>query len=425
MQENGRNNLQQNNQKQVSVHCIRIMESDHSNCLKYPILKTLDPNVPSVLPENHVYKDRLIGRGSYGFVWAATDPRSGVQVALKKLSGLNCKQIQRYAVRELLMLTNFDHDNVISSMEIIKPLRTDTIKDIFFITELLHYDLHQVIIKSDIWTNDIISRFLYQILRGCKYLHSANIIHCDLKPSNIFVTIETRLKIGDFGLARAEVLDPSRQLNRNIATMWYRPPEILLPGQRYTKAVDMWAIGCILAEMIARKPLLPGNTEKEQLNLIINLFGTPISGNMRVPFADVTLRQQLEMEKQKKISAAFYALSSKFATINAVNLLCNLLVLNPEHRFSVSTAIKHPYLRLGNLTYHYSICKCCETINGRVQNVRPIEPEAGTKYDDSWELRCKTDALMTQQLRSLVEEHLNLQIVHLRINPQCEPDLSN
>uniref|UniRef100_A0A803VZJ4 mitogen-activated protein kinase n=1 Tax=Ficedula albicollis TaxID=59894 RepID=A0A803VZJ4_FICAL len=117
-------------------------------------------------------------------------------------------------------------------------------------------DLHQIIHSAQPLTLEHVRYFLYQLLRGLKYIHSANVLHRDLKPSNLLVNENCELKIGDFGMARGLGADPRQAkafLTEYVATRWYRAPELLLSLHRYTRAIDMWSVGCIFAEMLGRR----------------------------------------------------------------------------------------------------------------------------------------------------------------------------
>lgn len=175
------------------------------------------------------------------------------------------------------MLKHFNHENIIALRDMLKPETFETFDDVYLVTELLDTDLHQIISSPQPLSLDHIQYFVYQILRGLKYVHSASVMHRDLKPSNLLLNGNCDLKICDFGLARGANLDDSQSgfMTEYVATRWYRAPEIMLSWKEYTNKIDVWSVGCIMAELFGRKPLFAGRDYMHQLHLIIDILGTP------------------------------------------------------------------------------------------------------------------------------------------------------
>ena len=138
--------------------------------------------------------------------------------------------------------------------------------------ELMETDLYRVIYSTQVLTDEHIQYFIYQVLCGLKYLHSADIIHRDLKPSNLLVNRNCDLKICDFNLAREEL---GSTLTEYVQTRWYRAPEVMLSSQQYTRAVDIWSLGCIMGELLKRKVLFKGSNYLHQIELYCRLLGCP------------------------------------------------------------------------------------------------------------------------------------------------------
>lgn len=145
-----------------------------------------------------------------------------------------------------------------------RPEAKTGFNDIYIVTEFMETDLHRVIYSRQDLTDEHIQYFVYQILRGLLYMHSANVIHRDLKPGNILVNKNCDLKICDLGLARGYETEEEFKteyqtvLFRYVVTRWYRAPEVILNASEYSKAVDIYSVGCILAELLGRTPLFPG-----------------------------------------------------------------------------------------------------------------------------------------------------------------------
>ncbi|MBA0646263.1 hypothetical protein Goklo_014240, partial [Gossypium klotzschianum] len=233
------------------------------------------------VPSKYVAPLRPIGRGAYGIVCAAVNSETQEEVAIKKIGNAFDNRIDaKRTLREIKLLRHMDHENVVAIKDIIRPPQWENFNDVYLVYELMDTDLHQIIRSNQPLTDDhcrvagtivdyavlLLQYFLYQILRGLKYVHSANVLHRDLKPSNLFLNANCDLKIGDFGLARTT--SETDFMTEYVVTRWYRAPELLLNCSEYTAAIDIWSVGCILGEITSRQPLFPGKDYVHQLRLI-------------------------------------------------------------------------------------------------------------------------------------------------------------
>ncbi|KAG6468958.1 hypothetical protein ZIOFF_073653 [Zingiber officinale] len=180
-----------------------------------------------------------------------------------------------------------------------------------------------------------------QLLRGLKYLHSANVIHRDLTPENLFVNcVDCKLKIGDFGLARS-MIQSGRGMSSYIVTQKYRAPELLVCSNRYDTSIDMWSVGCILAELLGRRPLFSGTDDINQLERIVSVLG--VKGDVDINFVD-------NEHARKNIKSLPHGLGIPLASIYphanplAIDLLKKMLVFDPSKRIDVTEALQHPYM---------------------------------------------------------------------------------
>eukprot|EP00697_Spironema_sp_BW2_P004729 gnl/Spiro4/16410_TR8815_c0_g1_i1.p1 gnl/Spiro4/16410_TR8815_c0_g1~~gnl/Spiro4/16410_TR8815_c0_g1_i1.p1 ORF type:complete len:420 (-),score=68.40 gnl/Spiro4/16410_TR8815_c0_g1_i1:66-1325(-) len=295
---------------------------------------------------------RVVGHGEYGVVCAAHDTFTNQNIAIKKISrAFDHLLDSKRTLREIRILRHFHHDNIISIKDLMRPLARD-FEDVYIVSELMDTDMHQIIASNQPLNDDHFQYFIYQLLRALKYIHSANILHRDLKPSNILVNADCELKICDFGLAR--VLSPRADNNINpnvgpknaamteyVATRWYRAPEVILANE-YSKALDVWSVGCILAEFLGRKPLFPGKDHVHQINCIFEIIGSPSEADIRDVVSDKAQRYVRSLPPSPKIP-----LSRFFPTANpnAIDLLEKMLTFNPQTRITVEEALAHPYFR--------------------------------------------------------------------------------
>eukprot|EP00112_Aurelia_sp_Birch-Aquarium-sp1_P007410 Seg1807.5 transcript_id=Seg1807.5/GoldUCD/mRNA.D3Y31 product="Serine/threonine-protein kinase NLK" protein_id=Seg1807.5/GoldUCD/D3Y31 len=335
---------------------------------------------------NIVEPDKPIGYGAFGVVWAVTDPRSGDRVALKKMPNVFQNIVSSKRVyRELRMLSFFKHENVVRALDILQPDPLDVFHELYVITELMQSDLHKIIVSPQPLTSDHIKVFLYQILRGLKYLHSAGILHRDIKPGNLLVNSNCQLKICDFGLARCEELDKSREMTQEVVTQYYRAPELLTGATYHSYGVDLWSVGCIFAELLGRKILFQAQSPIQQLNQTIDLLGTPHYDDIKAAGAsDGAIKYIMSQAFKPPAMHRMYNLSG-LATVEAIHLVCCMLVFNPQKRITAVDALSHPYLDEGRLRYHTCMCMCChDTLTGR-QYCGDLEPICPMPYDLSYE----------------------------------------
>lgn len=288
---------------------------------------------------------RQVGRGAYGIVCAAKCDNSP-GVAIKKITNIFSKEILcRRALREIKLLMHFrGHKNItcLYDMDIVNPL---SFNEVYLYEELMECDLHQIIMSRQPLTDLHYQSFVYQILTGLKYIHSAGVLHRDLKPGNLLVNADCDVKICDFGLARGfdDTSQGANAMTEYVATRWYRAPEIMLSYYQYTKAIDVWSVGCILAELLGGKPFFKGETPFDQLNRILRVLGSP---------SEEALQRVGSERAQEYLRSLPYAPPIPFdyffpqASPDALDLLARMLVFDPAHRITVEDALEHPYLRV-------------------------------------------------------------------------------
>ncbi|RWR95535.1 mitogen-activated protein kinase NTF6-like protein [Cinnamomum micranthum f. kanehirae] len=289
---------------------------------------------------------RPTGRGAYGIVCSAHNSETNEEVAIKKIGNAFDNRIDaKRTLREIKLLSHMDHENVITTMgiirmkDIIRPPEKESFHDVYIVYELMDTDLHQIICSNQPLTDDHFQYFLYQLLRGLKYVHSANVLHRDLKPSNLLLNANCDLKICDFGLARTT--SETDFMTEYVVTRWYRAPELLLNCSEYTAAIDIWSVGCIFMEIIQREPLFPGKDYVEQLRLITQLLGSPEESDIGFLRSDNARRYVRQLPKFPK-----QPFSVRFPHVApaAIDLVERMLVFDPCKRITVDEALSHPYL---------------------------------------------------------------------------------
>ncbi|XP_053424561.1 mitogen-activated protein kinase 7 isoform X2 [Nycticebus coucang] len=287
-----------------------------------------------------------IGNGAYGVVSSARLRLTGQQVAIKKIpNAFDVVTNAKRTLRELKILKHFKHDNIIAIKDILRPtVPYGEFKSVYVVLDLMESDLHQIIHSSQPLTLEHVRYFLYQLLRGLKYMHSAQVIHRDLKPSNLLVNENCELKIGDFGMARGLCTSPAEHqyfMTEYVATRWYRAPELMLSLHEYTQAIDLWSVGCIFGEMLARRQLFPGKNYVHQLQLIMMVLGTPSPAVIQAVGAE---RVRAYIQSLPPRQPVPWETVYPDADRQALSLLGRMLRFEPSARISAAAALRHPFL---------------------------------------------------------------------------------
>ncbi|KAI5794751.1 kinase-like domain-containing protein [Pyronema domesticum] len=288
-----------------------------------------------------------LGEGTYGVVHRSHDRKTNTIVALKQVRVFETERgngIPITALREISILKSLRHNNVLSVIDV--AVGSDDFDSIYMVTEYAEQDLANLLDHARVrFSESEVKCLMKQLLEGMEYLHRHDIIHRDIKMSNILLTRSGVLKLADFGLAREW---SNRPLTPGVVTVWYRSPELLLCATRYTTSVDIWSCGCIMGELLTCSPLLPGETEIAQWQLICSLLGAPTdriwprmrslpglpdeSGKPRPPPVPRTGGNVNNLERK--------LVGQKKECINLVN---ELLTYDPEMRPSAYRALRHAY----------------------------------------------------------------------------------
>ncbi len=295
------------------------------------------------------YRDlKAVGKGSYGLVCCARDTLTNKRVAIKKIQSMSKHAVNaKHVLREIRLMRHLSgHPNIITLQNIYVEHGND---ELYLVMDLMDSDLHKIIQSPQPLSDAHFRYFMYQLLKGVRFLHENRIIHRDLKPGNLLVTKSCKLKITDFGLARVRPIgrgsnpddavdDP---MTEHVVTRWYRPPELMLcPNGLYEYSVDLWSCGCIFAEMLGRSPIFPGRNFVDQLTLIFDVVGSPAPFEVEHICNPSALKFLHSMRgKQRKCFLHLFDNASPLA----VDLLESLLVFDPPDRLTVHESISHIY----------------------------------------------------------------------------------
>jgi cyclin-dependent kinase 12/13 len=370
-----------------------------------------------------------VGEGTYGYVFRARDKRTAETVALKRL--IVHKESQGFplcSIREIKFLKSLQHKNIVRLKDIVtskgcehmevtvKPNASKQAADekerekeakgerdnskilpqlhrmgtLYLVFEYIEHDLGGLIDSKYKFSPRSIKCIMKQLFEVLDFLLERKVLHRDIKSSNILISSRHQVKLADFGLARSSVLSDGREgtinLTNNVITMWYKPPELLLGSQRYSYAVDMWSVGCVLAELELGRPLFPGKTDVEQFELISKGIGTPTEAEW--PSMSSLPNYESLFKASPKINMSLSVSYASKLSVEVLTLLERILVHDPSKRTT-------PRLALSNKYFH----------------TQPLPPQDPTDLDPlGLPLGASLHEFQTKQKRKQREEELKMGI---------------
>mmetsp|Transcript_3868 Transcript_3868/g.3233 ORF Transcript_3868/g.3233 Transcript_3868/m.3233 type:complete len:259 (+) Transcript_3868:218-994(+) len=244
------------------------------------------------------------------------------------------------ALREIQFLKKLKHENIVNLQDVVVSYHEgdnrDKKADVYLVFQYMEYDINGLMNKKVDFTIPHIKCLIHQLLKAVEYLHQNDVMHRDIKSANILLSSEGSLKLADFGLAKQ--YDHFRKMYTNkVVTLWYRAPELLLGSTKYNKSIDVWSIGCFLAELYVGKPIFPGDVEARQIDLIFKVCGTPDLESWP-NLVDLKVFEELKPKNYKNdVETHFksHPIYPEKLDDVGIDLIKGMLSLNPDKRLTV------------------------------------------------------------------------------------------
>ncbi|XP_063741588.1 serine/threonine-protein kinase MAK-like isoform X2 [Eleginops maclovinus] len=281
---------------------------------------------------------RQLGDGTYGSVLLGKSNDTGEMVAIKRMKRKFYSWDECLNLREVKSLKKLNHANVVKLKEVIREN-----DHLYFVFEYMKENLYQLMKEREdkMFSENEIRNILFQVLSGLAFVHKHGYFHRDMKPENLLCMGPELVKIADFGLAREIRSQPP--YTDYVSTRWYRAPEVLLKSNCYSSPIDIWALGCIMAELYTLRPLFPGNSEVDEIFKICQVLGTLKKSDWPEGF---NLAISMNFRFPKCVPTSLRSLIPN-ASSEAITLMRDMLQWDPEKRPSAAQALRYPYFHVG------------------------------------------------------------------------------
>ncbi|XP_073686793.1 serine/threonine-protein kinase MAK isoform X3 [Garra rufa] len=283
---------------------------------------------------------RQLGDGTYGSVLMGKSNESGELVAIKRMKRKFYSWEECMNLREVKSLKKLNHANVVKLKEVIREN-----DHLYFVFEYMKENLYQLMKdrENKMFTENEIRNIMFQVLSGLAFVHKHGFFHRDMKPENLLCMGPELVKIADFGLAREIRSRPP--YTDYVSTRWYRAPEVLLRSPVYSSPIDIWAVGCIMAELYTLRPLFPGNSEVDEIFKICQVLGTVKKSDWPEGYQ---LAAAMNFRFPQCVPTPLKTLIPN-ATNEALDLMKDLLHWDPKKRPSSAKALRYPYFQVGQV----------------------------------------------------------------------------
>lgn len=278
---------------------------------------------------------KTVGDGTYGSVFQAINKKTSQLVAIKKMKKKFYSWEECVKLREVQSLKKLNHPNIVKLKEVIREN-----DELFFVFEFLDKNVYELTKEQKKFLPEAsIRKYSYQIVAGLAYMHKHGFFHRDMKPENLLIGADDNCKIADFGLAREVRSRPP--YTDYVSTRWYRAPEVLLRSVKYNSPIDMWAVGCIMAELYTFRPLFPGASEPDEIYKVCSVLGSP---SMKTWPEGMKLASAMNFTFPRFVKTPLAQLIPN-ASKDAISLMTELLRYDPSKRPTAAQALQFPFFK--------------------------------------------------------------------------------